>query len=136
MCARCTIYQTGLAAANGLVLTKSTGEASRWPGAETRLALAGGKTGGGFEVGVGGLFAPHRSIGGNRLRLMGRNTRLSLAADGSHGSQRGCSTAARRSVGWGAARTRTTYFELDNGGYYFKNPRRNWRLELRSGSSG
>ena len=60
-------YTSTLAAANGAALTQSTAEASRWPGVETRIAVPGGQSEGGLQFGVGGVFAPHRSIGGRRF---------------------------------------------------------------------
>jgi hypothetical protein len=60
-------YTSSLATANGLMLTQSTAEASRWPGAETRIAFLGGQSETGLEFGVGGIFAPHRSIGGKQF---------------------------------------------------------------------
>lgn len=38
----------------------SLAEASRFPGVEARVALAGSEEGDGFSVGIGGYFAPHR----------------------------------------------------------------------------
>jgi uncharacterized coiled-coil protein SlyX len=49
--------------------TTSTGtqptaaEQSRWPGAEARVALLGSKLDEGSHIGVGGYFAPHRTLG-------------------------------------------------------------------------
>jgi hypothetical protein len=60
-------YTSSLATANGLTLTQSTAEASRWPGVETRIAILGGQSENGLEFGVGGVFAPHRSIGGKQF---------------------------------------------------------------------
>jgi hypothetical protein len=57
-------YTASVIAQNGGVLTESTAEASRWPGAEARIALPGGETEHGMQLGAGGIFAPHRSIGG------------------------------------------------------------------------
>src|SRR5262249_12973954 len=54
-------YTTGLPLTNGIIVTKATGEASRWPGVEARIA--GGRLENGIEIGAGGLFAPHRTIG-------------------------------------------------------------------------
>ena len=39
-------------------------ESSRWPGTEARIALLGGTTNAGPEVGVGGYFSPHHSADG------------------------------------------------------------------------
>jgi len=44
----------------------STAEQSRWPGVETRIALLGNGTETGAQIGVGGYFAPHRTLGGTR----------------------------------------------------------------------
>jgi hypothetical protein len=41
-------------------------EQSRWPGVETRIALLGSETESGAQLGVGGYFAPHRTLGGTR----------------------------------------------------------------------
>lgn len=49
------------------ISTPTTAEMSRWPGAEGRLALLSGTEGSGLQLGVGGLFAPHQSIGGTRF---------------------------------------------------------------------
>jgi hypothetical protein len=57
-------YTSNLIAQNGLVATSSTSEASRWPGTEVRIAFPGGDGGSGFQIGAGGIFATHRSIGG------------------------------------------------------------------------
>jgi hypothetical protein len=59
-------YTASVIAQNGIVVTDSTAEASRWPGAEARIAYPG-RAEGGFEIGAGGIFAPHRSIGGTRF---------------------------------------------------------------------
>jgi hypothetical protein len=48
------------AAASPSVIAPTTAELSRWPGIEGRLALVGRSEQGGLELGVGGLFAPHR----------------------------------------------------------------------------
>lgn len=50
---------TGNSAAQ--VQTPSTAEQSRWPGLETRLAVAGAQEENGFRLGVGGYFAAHRT---------------------------------------------------------------------------
>jgi hypothetical protein len=57
-------YTSNLIAQNGGTPAESTAEASRWPGVETRIAILGEPTGSGAQVGVGGFFAPHHSIGG------------------------------------------------------------------------
>jgi hypothetical protein len=43
----------------------SYAEQSRWPGAETRIALLGTKTENSAQLGLGGFFSPHR-VGGTR----------------------------------------------------------------------
>jgi hypothetical protein len=45
----------------------SASEMSRWPGAEGRLAILSGAEDSGLQVGVGGLFVPHRTPGGTRF---------------------------------------------------------------------
>jgi len=45
----------------------TTAEQSRWPGAETRVALLGSKLDEGSHLGFGGYFAPHLSPLGNRF---------------------------------------------------------------------
>jgi hypothetical protein len=42
-------------------------EFSRWPGTEGRIAFQNGMNGGGFEVGAGGYFSPHRYGDGDRF---------------------------------------------------------------------
>lgn len=49
------------------IATPSTAEMSRWPGVEGRMALLSGDENSGLQLGVGGLFGPHRSIGGTRF---------------------------------------------------------------------
>ena len=49
---------------NGVPIVPSTSQLSRWPGVETRLALVGGTTEPGIEIGAGGYFAPHRTLSG------------------------------------------------------------------------
>lgn len=44
-----------------------TSEMSRWPGAEGRVAVVGGEENSGLQLGVGGLFVPHRTPGGTRF---------------------------------------------------------------------
>ena len=45
----------------------STGELSRWPGAEARLAIVEGDEGHGFQLGTGGYFAEHRIVYGSEF---------------------------------------------------------------------
>ena len=54
-------------AAQAAITTPTTAELSRWPGAEGRLAFLGGAENSGIQLGAGGLFVPHRSIGGTRF---------------------------------------------------------------------
>lgn len=49
------------------ITAPTTAEMSRWPGAEGRIALLGGGLDTGLQVGVGGLFAPHESVGDTRF---------------------------------------------------------------------
>ncbi len=60
-------YTASLAAQNGAAPTESTAEASRWPGVEARIAMLGGQSESGAQVGAGGVFAPHRTFGGTRF---------------------------------------------------------------------
>ena len=57
----------GPAATSSNIATPSTAEMSRWPGAEGRLAISGGSEDSGLQLGVGGLYAPHRTSGGARF---------------------------------------------------------------------
>lgn len=45
----------------------STGELSRWPGAEGRVAFIEGKSESGLQIGFGGLYVPHNTPGGTRF---------------------------------------------------------------------
>jgi hypothetical protein len=45
----------------------ATSERSRWPGIEARIAMPGGQFESGLQVGVGGLFAPHSTVGGTNF---------------------------------------------------------------------
>ena len=45
----------------------SLAEKSRWPGSEARIAVAGAKGDASPEVGLGGYFSPHRTVGGMRF---------------------------------------------------------------------
>lgn len=56
-----------LVPANGGPATPPTGEESRWPGVEARIALPADTSERAAEVGVGGFYATHRSIGGTRF---------------------------------------------------------------------
>ena len=49
------------------IVSPSTVEQSRWPGIESRLALVGAEQERGLQIGLGGLFAPHRTLGGKRF---------------------------------------------------------------------
>lgn len=46
------------------IITPTTAQSSRWPGAEGRVAFLGGAEDAGIQLGFGGLFAPHRTPGG------------------------------------------------------------------------
>ena len=52
---------------NGVPIVPSTSQLGRWPGVETRLALVGGATEPGMEIGAGGYFAAHRTLSGRRF---------------------------------------------------------------------
>lgn len=112
-------YTTGLAAANGLTLTNSTSEASRWPGVETRIAIVDGRSERGLQVGVGGLFAPHRSIGGTGFNTWAGTLdyRLPLPAQM---EVRGSLYRGAALGGLGGGAYKDYVFELDDGGYYFR----------------
>ena len=60
------IYASGLVTPPN-VTRPTTSEMSRWPGAEGRLAILNGAQDSGIQVGVGGLFVPHRTAGGARF---------------------------------------------------------------------
>jgi len=47
------------------VVTPTTAELSRWPGIEGRVAFLGNTEREGLQLGIGGLFAPHRVFGYN-----------------------------------------------------------------------
>lgn len=49
------------------VVLPDSAEASRWPGAESRFALLRGDEISGLQLGIGGLYVPHRSVGGTRF---------------------------------------------------------------------
>jgi hypothetical protein len=57
----------GAAATPPTITVPTTAEMSRWPGAEGRIAFLGGKDESGFQIGFGGLYAPHRTSGGTRF---------------------------------------------------------------------
>jgi len=52
-------------ASSSSVVAPTTAQLSRWPGIEGRFALIGNSEQGGLQLGVGGLFAPHRIFGYN-----------------------------------------------------------------------
>jgi hypothetical protein len=110
-------YTTGLAAANGIVVTKSTGEASRWPGVEARFA--GGRLEGRMQMGVGGLFAPHRSVGGKDFDSWAGTLdyRLPLPA---RMEVSGAFYRGQALGGLGGGAYKDYVFALDDGGYYFR----------------
>jgi hypothetical protein len=113
-------YTASLAAQNGAVPTKSTAEASRWPGVEARISTPGGQSEGGAEIGVGGLFAPHRSIGGTRFDSWAGTLdyRLPLPArmQLSGGFYRGAALG-----GLGGGEYKDYVFRVDSDGFYFRN---------------
>jgi hypothetical protein len=110
-------YTTGLTLTNGIIVTKSTGEASRWPGVEARIA--GGRLENGIEIGVGGLFAPHRTIGrtdfdtwaGTLDYRVPLPARMELSGFVYRGQALG---------GLGGGAYKDYVFALNNGGYYFR----------------
>ena len=53
--------------ANGDPVVPPTAEQSRWPGIETHVSLLGRSGEHAPQVGLGGFFAPHRSLGGTRF---------------------------------------------------------------------
>lgn len=110
-------YTAGLATGNGNVLTKSTAEASRWPGVEARVS--GGHFEGGLQIGVGGLFASHRSIGGTKFDSWAGtfDYRLPLPA---RMELTGSFYRGQALGGLGAGAYKDYVFALDDGGYYFK----------------
>ena len=59
------IYTTSAATSPNLT-PPSTGEMSRWPGLEGRISF-GGKNETEREIGVGGIYAPHKTPGGTRF---------------------------------------------------------------------
>ncbi len=61
------IYNVGLGIATPNYLPPSTAERSRWPGVEGRIALVGAQQDNSLQIGVGGLFAPHRTLGGTNF---------------------------------------------------------------------
>ena len=54
-------------AASTGIAQPTTAEMSRWPGAEGRVALLGGRDDTGLQIGFGGLFVPHSTVGGTRF---------------------------------------------------------------------
>jgi hypothetical protein len=112
-------YTSSLAAANGVSLTQSTAEASRWPGVETRIAVLGGQSESGLQLGVGGVFAPHRSIGGGRFDTWAGTLdyRLPLPArmQLSGGFYRGQALG-----GLGGGEYKDYVFRMDGDNYYFR----------------
>ena len=52
-----------LSSSSTTIVAPTTSELSRWPGAEGRVALLGSTEQGGLQLGVGGVFAPHRVFG-------------------------------------------------------------------------
>lgn len=60
------IYNSSAATPQG-VTRPNTSEMSRWPGVESRVAILGGAQDSGVQIGAGGLFVPHRTLGGARF---------------------------------------------------------------------
>jgi hypothetical protein len=58
------LYYNPSAAPPGIASPPSTAENSRWPGVETRVALLGTQEEHSAQLGAGGYFAPHRTLGG------------------------------------------------------------------------
>jgi hypothetical protein len=112
-------YTSSLAAASGITLTHSTAEASRWPGVETRIAVPGARSESGLQFGVGGVFAPHRSIGGNRFDTWAGTLdyRLPLPArmQLSGGFYRGQALG-----GLGGGEYKDYVYRMDGDNYYFR----------------
>jgi hypothetical protein len=61
------IYNTNSTLAGTNFTSPSAVEQSRWPGVESRLALIGAEQESGLQVGLGGLFATHRTAGGKQF---------------------------------------------------------------------
>ena len=61
-----TPYPGSTTATNGTSLP-STAERSRWPGVETRFSILGATEDHAMQLGVGGFFAPHRTLSGSRF---------------------------------------------------------------------
>jgi hypothetical protein len=59
------IYNLSAAQPATSLVAPTTAELSRWPGAEGRIALLGSSEKGGLQLGIGGVFAPHRIFGFN-----------------------------------------------------------------------
>jgi hypothetical protein len=60
------LYNTSSTSTPATNSPPSNAEQSRWPGIETRIALLGNETENGAQLGLGGYFAPHRTLGGTR----------------------------------------------------------------------
>ena len=114
-------YTASLAAQNGAAPTQSTAEASRWPGVEARISTPGGQSEESAQIGVGGLFAPHRSIGGTRFDSWAGTLdyRLPLPA---HMELSGIfyRGAALGGLGGGAYKDYVYRLDLDGDGFYFR----------------
>jgi hypothetical protein len=61
------LYSSNSAPTGSYLAIPTTAENSRWPGVEGRIALVGLKTEQGLQIGVGGVFAPHRTTGGRKF---------------------------------------------------------------------
>ena len=101
--------------------TPTAAEASRWPGAEARIALVGSNPDEGNHIGFGGYFAPHLSPAGQRFdawagtmdaRLM-LPGRLELTGTFYRGEALG-------GLGGGAFKDFVDYVNPYSGKYYFR----------------
>ncbi|MGA7245102.1 MAG: hypothetical protein WBX19_18080 [Terracidiphilus sp.] len=61
------IYGGAASSNSSNIVTPTTAELSRWPGAEGRVAILGNPEDSGLQLGLGGLFAPHRTSSGTRF---------------------------------------------------------------------
>ena len=61
------LYSSSFAPTGPYLAIPTTAEHSRWPGVEGRIALVGPEVERGLQIGVGGVFAPHRTNGGRNF---------------------------------------------------------------------
>ncbi len=61
------LYSSNLAPTGSYLAIPTTAEHSRWPGVEGRFALVRPEVERGLQIGVGGVFAPHRTGGGRKF---------------------------------------------------------------------